>query len=587
GAIKLLWVDEDECYDDPLSTCPVASDSRYFIRRRMMTEEEGEARWPGFRKKVRRSLVDNSIPKETDGSGYRDIYSTPENTSSPKIYDAKKKLWAVSECWWHQIEAGFAVVDPASGLLVEMSDDEFEKAKVARQKEQVAFMQAAMAGTATTTTMPAPLQGIRRPLKKIYQAFVTYDQLLSSAPSPLKRLKRSPYVPVRAFFDKARRDWFGIVDAIIDPQIQHNVEQSVIVQLMQLMPKASWMGPKGSFHNKAEWETKLAQPGSLLEYNGQRGKPEPIPVPPIPRHLIDMAFSRPEAMRAISGVNVELTGQRQGSDAGIVMEQRKKAAQTGLAPLFDNYLWSKKVIGRVLIAVIQTYMSKGRRIRVMGPDNAPLYAEATEGLLTGDYDTAIDETDSTINDRVSTLNLLQTTLPQMVKAGMPIIPEFIDLMPMPPHIRTAWKRQLAWQMASSGASPPKNWKIGDEVPQQQGPSPEEQQAQAEMALEKAKLDAQMQAQQAKQQFDAQLAAQKAQQDAALSEQKIAAEAELAKMRAMMAEETAKIIAGIKARTELQEAEIKADTAIKVAGIQAKAATKAAAEKPKPTPAKKD
>jgi hypothetical protein len=229
----------------------------------------------------------------------------------------------------------------------------------------------------------------------------------------------------------------------------------------------------------------------------------------------------------------------------------------------------------------------GRKIRVMGPEDAAQYAEATEGLLTGDYDTAIDETNSSMNDRVATMNLLQTTLPQMVKAGMPIIPEFIDLMPMAPHTRTAWKRQLAWQMAVSGASPPKDWKIGDDVPQQGGPSPEEAQAQMEMQIEQQKMQFEQQANEQKMQADAAMAQQKAQQDASLAQQSLAAEQEMAKLRAMMEEETARIVADIRARTALQEAGIKADTAIEVAGINAKTAVKTAAMKPKTTPAKKD
>jgi hypothetical protein len=72
-------------------------------------------------------------------------------------------------------------------------------------------------------------------------------------------------------------------------------------------------------------------------------------------------------MRAISGVNVDMMGQRVASDPGVVMEMRQKAAKTVLAPIFDNFRQSKIVLGMVLLAYIQTYVSVGRRIRVWAP----------------------------------------------------------------------------------------------------------------------------------------------------------------------------------------------------------------------------
>lgn len=487
GKLTLLYVDDDECFDDPLAKSPVSADSRYLHRVRMMTQDEGEGRWPGFREKVRQASLAGDAGPETDGKGYRDIYSTPNDTKSPKLYDAEKKLWAVLETWWHQIEPGWIVVDEATGGLVEKTDAEFEALKMQREEAQRTHLQAMIAGTlqpvqpaqvdpltgatiapATMPQMPPAIDAKRRPIKRIYQAFTCYDVLLGKSASPLKApngddLKRFPYVPARAIYDKIAKEWRGLVRDLIDPQKQHNVEQSIIVQLMQLMPKSAWMGPKGSFHNKAEWQEKAAQPGAMLEYNASRGKPEQIQPPAIPRHLIDMAFTRPQTMREISGVNVELQGVRQGSDPGIVMEMRTKAAKTVLAPIFDNFRQAKHEIGRVLLAYIQTYVPPGRRLRVLGEDG-PAYVEMTEQMQLGRYDLAVEETNSTVNDRVATLNILQTTMPQMVKAGMSITPEFVDLMPMPPHIRDAWKRQISWDMTLAGRLPPPGWNPGDPIP---------------------------------------------------------------------------------------------------------------------------
>jgi hypothetical protein len=60
-----------------------------------------------------------------------------------------------------------------------------------------------------------------------------------------------------------------------------------------------------------------------------------------------------------------MTGQRT-PDAGVVLEMRKKAATTVLAPIFDNYRRSKLETGKVLLCYGQTYIKPGRRLRIIG-----------------------------------------------------------------------------------------------------------------------------------------------------------------------------------------------------------------------------
>jgi hypothetical protein len=483
GQLKLLFVDDDEVLEDPLAKCPVFSDGRYLIRVKKMTREEMDARWPGSSDKVDAYCQSDADVIETDGKGYRDIYSAPGDITSPKLYDQKTKLWTVMEIWWHQVEPGWVVRDDETGMLEERSPEEFEQIRADREQQLRDALAARVAAAApppmtaivpgappplppVMPPMPKPIEAVQRPVKRFYSAFTCFKTVLERKPCPITRLKRFPYVPFHCIFDKTKNEHIGIVQQIIDPQLQHNVEQSVIVQLMQLMPKGSWMGPKGSFHNRREWETGLAQPGKLLEYNITRGKPEPVPVPPIPRHLIDMAFTRPQAMRDISGVNVELTGQRQGSDAGVVMEKRRKAAKTVLAPIFDNYRQTKIEIGKVLLPYLQTYISNGRTIAIIGEDGNPGIVQMTRDMAIGRYQVMIDEDDTYVNDREQSLFVLQTTLPNLMKAGIPITPEFIDLLPLSPKIRESWKRQIAWTMTVNNQLPPPGWNPGDPLPGQ-------------------------------------------------------------------------------------------------------------------------
>ena len=483
GMIKLSFVDEDEMLDDPLSTDPVGRDSRFRFRVRRWTEDEIEARWKGATEKLgayREGVA--AATNETDGKGFPDIYLTPGDTTGPKLYCGKDKMWLVAEAWWVQIEPG-AVVVGDDGKLEELTTAEFEERKAQREQEQHTFLQDALAGRIQPppvdpaampglpqpampdwqSMMPKPLQAKERPIRRLYQAFFCADQLLDKRPNPIAKLRRFPHIPARGIFDKKNREWFGLIKPGLDIQRQHNVEESAIIQLIQQMPKMSWMAPKGAYHNKAEWEQKIAQPGKMLEYNAQRGKPERIESPAIPRHLVELAMARPAQLREVIGVNIELTGQRQGGDPGVVMEMRKKAATTVLAPLFDNFRQAKLELGRVLLAYIQTYVSVGRRIRVLG-DDAAEYVPMTQEMALGDFDLKVEETNASINDRITALTVLQTTLPQWIKAGTPVPPEVVDLLPIQPKVRDAMKRQLAWQLATSGQLPPPDWQPGMPVP---------------------------------------------------------------------------------------------------------------------------
>jgi hypothetical protein len=266
--------------------------------------------------------------------------------------------------------------------------------------------------------------------------------MLHKQPSPIPEARRIPYVPVYGYFDKVKREHFGVVRNIADVQRQTNVEQSALVHMIQLAPKAGWMAPRGAFHDKQKWQSSAARPGAMLEYNAQKGKPEPLQQPQIPRHLIDLAMSRMQNMKAISGVNTEMTGERVAGDAGVAMEMRKKAAMTILATLFDNLRLAKKVLGKLLIVYIQAFMPMDRRVRVIGPKDTPEYAAFTQDLQFARFDCAIDETEATVNDRIQTLTLLQTVLPTLIDAGIPIPPGLIDLFPIPPHVRDEWKAML-------------------------------------------------------------------------------------------------------------------------------------------------
>jgi hypothetical protein len=460
GMIVVRHVDEDEIVNDCMDRSPDASESRRLTRQRWLAEDQIEAMFPGGVDKIENYAqggdpsADETVGiRESDGRGYRDIYMEPGKTDT-KVYDCTRKEWLVLEHWWYEIEPGMAARNLQSGELEELTLDEAAAIKNKEQQDKADWLANVMAGTQSAIVMPPqPTPMTPRPIRCYYQAFSCGGVMLYKGKSLIPEARRIPYVPIYGYYDKVKRQRFGVVRNIADVQRQTNVEQSAIVHMVQLAPKAGWMAPRGAFHDKQKWMSSAARPGAMLEFNAQKGKPEPIPQPQLPRQLVELAMSRMQQMKAISGVNTEMTGERVAGDAGVAMEMRKKAAMTILATLFDNLRLAKKVLGKLLIVYIQAFMPMGRRIRVLGPNDAPMYAAFTQDLQFARFDAAVDETEATVNDRIQTLTLLQTVLPTLIDAGIPIPPGLIDLFPIPPHVRDEWKAMLMPGQAPNPATP--------------------------------------------------------------------------------------------------------------------------------------
>ncbi len=70
------------------------------------------------------------------------------------------------------------------------------------------------------------------------------------------------------------------------------------------------------------------------------------------------------SIRDVSGVNVEILGmQTAASQAASLDLQRKQSAMTILQPLFDSLRRYRKEQGRLLLYLIENYLSDGRLIR--------------------------------------------------------------------------------------------------------------------------------------------------------------------------------------------------------------------------------
>jgi hypothetical protein len=467
GMIEVREVPRKEMYVDPISREEDLSDARYLVRERWLTEDEIEAMWPDKIAQVK--ALKASWGTEA-GSTLVEIPGTDKySRSNSKIHNEKEGTWQCLEAWHWEVLPGAVVVNDQTGQLEELTRPELEAVTAQRnqeieaatlQNQQAAVLAQEMATMSPGMAMlppepmpvPPPIQSSPRPIKRYFQGFIIGNVVLQRGESPHKYLKRFPYIPCFGMRDEDKERWFGLIRPIKDPQRQHNVEQSAILQWTQQMPKGGWMAPKGAFVDRHRWEQKSSQAGFIGEYNANRGKPEPIRPPTLPRHVLELAPTRLQNMRDISGVNVDLMGNTQKDSPGVVMELRRKQALTVLQTLFDNLRLSRRILGQVLIAFIQQYMADGRMVRVVGQPTAQ-YIALTKDLQFAKFDAVVEDSPDSPTDKMATMYILQTTLPILAKMGIPIPPSFVDLLPISPHIRQEW-RALIEQTMMGPALPP-------------------------------------------------------------------------------------------------------------------------------------
>lgn len=474
GRPSIKAVKRGEIFLDPLSELEDASDARYLIRERWLSEDEIEAMWPDSMKKL-------ADLKELHGSGGLSSLSGSIKDNKPgdvyanskdKVYRSKDGTWQVLEIWHYEVLPGALAMNPQTNALEELTKKELdallkdEEAQHQAHAAQAALraqtippelLAAAAAGDPTAQSLippeeppPPRLEYRETPIKRFFQGFVCGDVVLERRDAPAPRLKRFPYAPVFGMRDEEDECWFGVVRAIKDPQRQHNVEQSAILHWTQTSPKGGWMAPKGAFVDRTRWEQRSSQSGAILEYNPQRGKPEEIRPPALPRHMVELSPARLQAMRDISGVNVDLMGNTVKDTPGVVMEMRRKQGLTVLQTLFDNLRLTRRIVGEILVAYIQEFMADDRILRIVGPAGQKHVKIARETGF-GQYDVVVEDTTDSPTDKMATMHILQTTLPMLMKAGIPIPPSFVDLLPIAPHIRDEWKAML--QGPPPGAPP--------------------------------------------------------------------------------------------------------------------------------------
>lgn len=253
----------------------------------------------------------------------------------------------------------------------------------------------------------------------------TYSATLHDAYSPYEHYTVVPYF---AYFRRGKTR--GMVDDAIGPQEALNKAVSQNVHIVNTAANSGWIVEENSLTNMdtEELEEVGAKTGLVVEY--QKGatpprKIEPNSVPTGIDRLIDRATKAlkdatvPEAMR----------GQLGQDASGIAIQSKQFAAQQQLAVPLDNLGYTRQLLARRILKLIQRYYDSYRVFRITETDpmtgkphekvlEINKYDPATNSYL---YDVTVGEYDVVITEQPMQVTFENSQFQQAIemrKAGI-------------------------------------------------------------------------------------------------------------------------------------------------------------------------
>lgn len=341
-------------------------------------------------------------------------------------HDPKAEVYIV-QCQWWERERYWRVADIGSPTTRDLSEQEFNTFKQ-------------RAATLGIEVIAVPLT------RRVYkQAFLGKTILGPVREAPAK--SRFSFTCITGEKHRNKGTWFGLVRLMKDPQMWANKWLSQTLHILNATAKGGIIAEEDAFADQRQAEQSYAQADRITWASpGAIGKNKIMQKPGVglPTAYVNLLEFAITSIRDVTGINMELLGMKDINQPGILEAQRKQAALTILATMFDSLRRYRKEIGRIRLSYIQNYLSDGRLIRIAGPEGegyqlVPLLRDKT----IGDYDVIVDDAPTSPNQKEQTWGLLMQLMP--VFKGM-MTPEaalvLLEYSPLPSKVVQAFKQLM-------------------------------------------------------------------------------------------------------------------------------------------------
>jgi len=252
-----------------------------------------------------------------------------------------------------------------------------------------------------------------------------------------------PFKPFYPYF--LNGDMMGVVHNLKDYQREHNKRSSAILHTIMSTSNSGWLIPEGSV-DPDRWEQDSSATGADLYYHG--GKPEKITANSMPQGLFMADQMAKEGIGETSGIGPNLQGRAENSrESGRLFTQRVEQGNIMLLPLFNNYSYTKNLVGRENIWHYQNTFDRQQISNIIRESEEPqaiaeadaLADEIASNVDIGKYDVATENIAKAAHTRELTqrqiFQIINTAPPELISWG-----EVIRLTDAPPDVKEKMAR---------------------------------------------------------------------------------------------------------------------------------------------------
>lgn len=478
---------------------------------------------------------------EENSEYFDDMFSTPHDATQAREYEddnpsnvRKKSGLPVVQFQYKKTATFYTVMNPMTGSIESISPEDYAIIK-RRLGDQIAA---------------------KRVRKNQYR------QLIYCGGVELEEqdlgITGFTFNPITGIRDRNTGNWYGFLRDMADPQRWINKFFSSMADVVASQAKGGLLAEVDAFVSKDRAAEEWADPRSIVWMKtGGLAKVRERASSGIPAGLSQLLEFTVGSLPHVAGVNLEFLGLAGREQAGVLETQRKQAAIATLSEFFNALRLYRKTQGRVLVQMIEEFISDGRLIRIVGKQGAQ-FVPLLRSPGTLQYDLVIDEAPDSPDQKGRTWEALVQILPTAAKMGFPIPPEIIQYAPFPQALIQDW---MQFAQGEAGLPPEMKERIQQMQEQIQALTQENQQ----LKSKKEENMAQLQIKQADSQLDAQLEQQRLQADVAINEQRMQLERDKAAMQIQIERE--KAAAAIQLEREKTNAQIELKRAEFAANVQ--------------------
>lgn len=320
--------------------------------------------------------------------------------------------------------------------------------------------------------------------------------------------KRMPYVPFWGYREDLTGVPYGLVRSMFSPQDEINARRRKLMNLLsskRIVADADALDARiNSFADVAQ---EIARPDSVVVLNPQRRNANAFEVQSdlnLGEQQFQVMQECKESLQQAAGVYQAMLGNNSSASSGLAINSLVEQGTTTLAEINDNYRYSRRMVGEMLVDLIrddlvgkpvQVAVGEGRRKRVVMLNQPVQDAQSGQVAMTNDVGrsrvkVALEDVPSTPAYRAQQMTMLTQVMASLPdQAKLLLTPSFIEMSELPNRIEVS--EQLRSMLGLGGAE-------GDEPVDPEKQQLMQQLQQAQQAVEQLQQAPQLLAAQAKQ-----------------------------------------------------------------------------------------